>query len=87
MTYTDEYEAIKNVPIVLAATEWTSLELAETFIIILHEGLWMNTTMEHTLVKPNQFPHFGITVQDNPYSSYPLYIESPDRDLGPPLIV
>ena len=52
--YTDEYEAIKNVPIVLASTAWTSLELAETFIIILHEGFWMNTTMEHTLVNPNK---------------------------------
>ena len=29
LPYTDEYEAIKNVPIVLEATAWTSLELAE----------------------------------------------------------
>ena len=85
--YTDEHEAIKNVPIVSAATAWTSLELAETFIIILHEGLWMNTTMEHTLVNPNQLRHFGVTVQDNPYSSSPLYIEYPDRDLVLSLIV
>ena len=27
--YTDEYEAIKNVPIVLSVTAWTSLEVAE----------------------------------------------------------
>ena len=46
--YTNEYEVIKNIPIVLEATSWTSLELAETFIIFLHEGLWMNTTMDHT---------------------------------------
>ena len=72
--YTDEYESIKNVPIVLAATAWTSLELAKTVIIILHEGLWVNTTMDHTLVNPNQLQHFGVTVQDNPYSSSPLYI-------------
>ena len=52
--YTDEYETIKNVSIVLAATAWKSLELAENFIIVLHEGLWMNNTMEHTLVNPNQ---------------------------------
>ena len=52
--YTDEYEAIKNVPIVSAVPARTSLELAETFILILHEGLWMNTTMDHTLVNPNQ---------------------------------
>ena len=36
--------------------------------------------MEYTLVNPNQLRHFGVTVQDNPYSSSPLYIESPDRD-------
>ena len=63
--YTDEYETIKNAPIVLAATACTSLELAETFIIILQEVLWMNTTMEHTLVIPNQLRHFDVTVQIN----------------------
>ena len=52
--YTDEYEAIKNVLIVSAATAQKSLEIAKTFILILHEGLWMNNTMEHTLVNPNQ---------------------------------
>ena len=69
--YTDEYEAINYVPFALAATEWTSLELAETFIIILQEVLWMNTTMEHTLVIPNQLRHFDVTVQENTYSYYP----------------
>ena len=85
--YTDENEAIKNVPIVLAATSQKSLELVETFIIVLHEGLWMNTTMEHTLVNPHQLQHFGITVQDNPYSSSLLCIESPDCDFVLPFIV
>ena len=85
--YTDEYEEIKNVPIALAATAWTSLELAKTFIIILHEGLWMKTTMDHILVNPNQLQHFGFTVQDNPYISSPLYIESTDRDFVLPLIM
>ena len=85
--YTNEYEVIKNIPIVLEATSWTSLELAETFIIFLHEGLWMNTTMDHTLVNPNHLRHFGVTVQDNQYSNSPLYIESPDRDFVLPLIV
>ena len=85
--YTDEYEAIKNVPIVSEETAWTSLELAENFIIILNEGLWMNTTMEHTLVNPNKLQHFGIIMQDNPYSSSPLYIEYTDRDFVLPLIM
>ena len=45
----------------------------------------MNTTMDHTLVNPNQLQQFGITVQDNPYSSSPLYIESLDRYFVLPL--
>ena len=85
--YTDKYEAIKNVPIFLIETAWTSLELAKTFIIILHEGLWVNNTMDHTLVNTNQLKHFGVTVQENPYSSSQLYIESPDRDFMLPLIM
>ena len=47
----------------------------------------MNNTTEHTLVKPNQLRHFGVTVQDNPYSSSSFYIESPDRDFVLTLIV
>ena len=47
----------------------------------------MNNTLDHTLVNPNQLQHFGVTVQDNPYSSSPLYIESPDHDFVLPLIV
>ena len=85
--YTDEYEAIKNIPIVLEATAWTSLELAETLIIILHEGLWTNTTIEYTLVNSNQLQHFGVTVQYSPYSNSPLYVESPDCDFVLPLIL
>ena len=47
----------------------------------------MNTTMEHTLVHPNQLRHLGLIVQDNPYINSPLYIESPDLYFLPPLIV
>ena len=87
LPYTDDYEYSKNVPIVSTATEWTSLELDETFIIILNEGLRMSTTMERILVNPNQLRHFGVTVQDNSYSSYPLYIEYLDHYFVLSLIV
>ena len=63
------------------------MELADTFILILHEGLWMNTTMENKLVNPNQLRHFGVTIQDNTYINSPLYIEYPEHYFGLPLIV
>ena len=47
----------------------------------------MNTNMEHKLINPNQLRHFGVTVQDNTYSSSLFYIESPDLDFVLPLIV
>ena len=47
----------------------------------------MNNTKDHTWVNPNQLRHFGVTVQENTYSNFPLYIESPDCDFVLPLIV
>ena len=39
--YTETYDAIKNIPIVSAATAWTSLESTETYILVFNEVLWI----------------------------------------------
>ena len=37
--------------------------------------------MQHTLINPNQWRHFGARVQDNPYdSNKPMAIRSPDSE-------
>ena len=74
--YTDDYEAIKGVPIATAVTAWTSTETGETYILVFHEELWIGDQMEHSLLNPNQLRHFGVTVQDNPFADAPLYISS-----------
>ena len=51
--YTNTYDAIKNIPIVTAATTWTSLESTETYILVFNEGLWMQGKMDHSLINPN----------------------------------
>ena len=83
--YTDAYEAIKSVPIATAGTAWTSTETGETYILVFHEGLWMGDQMEHSLLNPNQLRHFGVTVQDNPFSDAPLYISTENGDFVFPL--
>ena len=83
--YTDTYEAIKSVPIATAGTAWTSTETGETYILVLHEGLCMGDQMEHSLLNPNQFQHFGVTVQDNPFADAPLYISTKNGDFVLPL--
>ena len=85
MPYTDTYEAVKGVPIVSAATAWTSQVTGQTYILILHEGLWMGESMPNSLINPNQLRAFGCTVQDNPYSGAPIYIEDPEGTVAIPL--
>ena len=64
--YTDDYEAVQNVPIVHAATAWQSPVTGQTYILVFHEVLWMGDSLENTLFNPNQLRHFGTKVQDNP---------------------
>ena len=82
--YTDTYQSIKNVPIVSAATAWTSPVTGEVYILVFHEGLWMATQMEHSLLNPNQLRHHGVLVQDNPFSSAPLGLYSAEHDFALP---
>ena len=83
--YTDTYDAIKNIPIVSAATGWTSLESTETYILVFNEGLWMQGEMDHSLINLNQMRHNSATVQDNPFSPSPLFIETAEADFVLPL--
>ena len=38
----------------------------------------MGDTLDHTLVNPNQLPHYGTRFQDNPMSESPIYIITED---------
>ena len=60
--YTDEYNTIKVVPLVHAATTYNNPETGDTLILILDKAIWMVKTMDHTLVNPNQLRAYGITV-------------------------
>ena len=80
--FTDAYKSIKNVPIVTAATAWTSQYTGETYILEFHEGLWMGDTMYHYLINPNQCRAFGIKIQDDPSNGSPLYLATEDLSLS-----
>lgn len=84
--YTDSYDAIKGVPIVKGATAWTSDLTGETFILVFNEALWMGEVLDHSLVNPNQLRHYGVTVQDNPFSTTQMHIASEDGDSIIPLV-
>jgi hypothetical protein len=83
--YTDSYDAIKGVPIVKGATAWTSDLTGETFILVFSEALWMGAVLDHSLVNPNQLRHYGVTVQDNPFSTTQMHIATEDGNFIIPL--
>ena len=76
--YSSEYESVKNVPIVSGATAWTDRQTGETYILIVHEALWMADRLSHSLINPNQLRAFGTLVQDNPFVP-PLELIDPDE--------
>ena len=82
--YTDSYEGIKGVQIVTGATSWTCQDTGETFILVIHEALWMPDSLEHSLVNPNQLRAFGTMIQDNPFGG-PMSLEDPEETVIVPL--
>ena len=83
--YTDEYDAIIDVPVVRGATLWTDQHTNEEYILIFNMALWMGDTLSHLLINPNQLHAFGMLVQDNPYHTDLLGIKPPPYDLEIPL--
>ena len=82
--YTDSYDGIKGVQIVSGATSWTCQDTGETFILVVHEALWMPNSLAHSLVNPNQLRAFGTTIQDNPFGG-PMSLEDPEEIVRVPL--
>ena len=83
--YNDQYAAVTGVPIVSGATAWTDPDTADTWIIIIHEAVWMADSMSHSLWNPNQLRAYGIDVEDNP-SRGQLHIASTEHDFKIPLL-
>ena len=68
----DDYKSIKVVPIVHSYS----------YILVLHETLWMGDTLYHTWVNQNQLFHYGTRVQDNLISEITLSIITEDGEVS-----
>jgi hypothetical protein len=84
LPYSDDYEPVTGVPIVTGATAWTDQETGKTWILLIHEAIWMADTMPHSLINPNQLLAYGVDVEDNP-SRGPLHITDAESDIQIPL--
>jgi len=78
----DQYEPEKNVPIISGATAYTCQHSGQTYILIIHEGLWLGPKLSHSLLNPNQLRFNSVSVWDNPFDqTNPLSIEHDDVTL------
>ena len=83
--YSDDYEAIKNVPVVCGAMLWTDTVGNQEYILLFNESMWMVDSLTHSLIIPNQLCAFGTEVQDNPFSTERLSIQPASHDIAIPL--
>ena len=84
--YSQDYEAIKDIPIVRGATAVQDQDTGETYILVINEGLWYGNRMHHSLINPNQLRHFQIDVCDNPYDKGGMHITDPVSKVSIPLL-
>jgi hypothetical protein len=63
--FTNNYEPMKDIPIVLAATAWLNEETGETVILYFHQILWYGKRLSNSLLNPNQIHHYGCSLCDD----------------------
>ena len=64
----DNFDAIKDIPVARVETAFQD-EHGVIYIIIINEALYFGSSMDHSLINPNQIQHFGIPVSDDTYDS------------------
>ena len=64
--YNQDYEPIKNVLIIWAATAWMDQQTGEMFILDFFQVLWYSEKMPQSLINPNQVRAFRLPLCDDP---------------------
>ena len=76
-----DYSALQNIPVGKCCSVWTSPDTGEEFLLVIDQALWFGSSLEHSLVNPNQIRDFGIPVWDDPYTTGKFGIELDSFDL------
>ena len=66
--YNSSYQPLHNVPIVSGATAWDNPIDGSTKILVVNEGLFYGSKLDHSLLNPNQLRKHGLIYQDNPFN-------------------
>ena len=91
LPFNDSYDAMTNIQTVNASFAFDSID-GRTYILNVNQGLDFTTTMEHSLLCPNQSRAAGVVIDDVPkfldYSKKSTHsIWFPQQDLRLPLLM
>ena len=64
-----EMKGISDIEVATCATAWTCPKTGVTWILIINEGLYFGSQLDHSLINPNQIRSYGTPVWDNPFDS------------------
>ena len=57
-TYDKSIAPQLNIPIVTGATAYDDPDTCQTFILVINEGLYYGSRLDHTLINPNQIQEY-----------------------------
>ena len=66
--FSASYDPMQDVQIATCLTAYQD-EYGRTWILVFNEVLWFGTTMDHSLINPNQIRTTGIPVSDDPFDT------------------
>ena len=76
--FLDSFPAVKEIPIARCCTVWTSPVTGHEYLLVGEQMLWFGTSMDHSLMNPNQMREYGIPVYDNPVGNDRIGIDMED---------
>ena len=83
--YDKSVAPVTSVPIVTGATAYEDPDTGRTYILLVHEGLYYGSKLDHSLINPNQLRYYGVPVWDNPFDTVRGLRIDADEDVSIPL--
>ena len=66
-SYDSTQMPMMDVPIVMGGTAYDDASTNMTYILVFNEALYYGPKLSHSLINPNQYHHYGLEYNDNPY--------------------
>lgn len=77
--FSDAYAPMTDISVATCFTAYDDPDTGKTHILVFNETLWFGSSMDHSLMNPNQVRANGFVVSDDPFdSTRPFGIQTPN---------